>query len=191
MHCVRGSTNSCKYAFPGWMSKLDREESIDVHSLIENLSLQDFDNVSGASAREGLRRTMPSSEKYPLPFITCDGSHSSEAIVHGVASSWELMTSSMLASPQGASEEYMKIFTPSLMAKGWKLDVDRSSPSRLLRMLECILSSSSKFEHSWRRKKLKARIATISACQSCRVVPWANVTFVAGRHFIPVLLSSQ
>lgn len=37
---------------------------------------------------------------------------------HGVASSWFSMTSSILASPQGASEQYMCIETSSRMVKG-------------------------------------------------------------------------
>lgn len=38
--------------------------------------------------------------------------------VQGVASSWAAITSSMLASPQGASEQYMWISTSSLILKG-------------------------------------------------------------------------
>ena len=41
---------------------------------------------------------------------------------------------------------------------------------------------------SWRRKWLKARMARISACQSCKTVPLVRrAVWFAGRHFIPVL----
>ena len=38
------------------------------------------------------------------------------------------------------------------------------------------------------RKRLNARMARISACQSCRTVPLARrVDLFAGKHFMPVL----
>jgi hypothetical protein len=43
------------------------EERREVHCLRAILSEQDFERVGGASGREGLRRTFPSSEKKPLP----------------------------------------------------------------------------------------------------------------------------
>lgn len=43
------------------------EERREVYCLRAILSEQDFERVGGASGREGLRRTFPSSEKKPLP----------------------------------------------------------------------------------------------------------------------------
>lgn len=43
--------------------------------------------------------------------------------------------------------------------------------------------------HSSNTKRLKARIASTSACQSCNTLPRAKGSFAWGRHFIPVLLA--
>lgn len=49
------------------------EDRRDVHCLRAILSEQDFESVGGASGREGLRRTMPSSEKYDRPGRWAEG----------------------------------------------------------------------------------------------------------------------
>lgn len=49
------------------MSKDVTEENKEVDCFADSLSEQDLDNVGGASGRDGLRRTAPSAEKYPLP----------------------------------------------------------------------------------------------------------------------------
>lgn len=67
----------------------------------------------------GFRLTTPSSANDPRPNITAPSSVVETG--HGAASSCVSMTSSMLASPQGASEEYMKIFSPSLSVNGCTL----------------------------------------------------------------------
>jgi hypothetical protein len=92
--------------------------------LTASLSVQDLLSVGGASGREGFARTMPKREKFDRP-RSAEGSVSSTgidaeervggALVHGVASSCAAMMSSMLASPQGASEQYMWIETSSRM----------------------------------------------------------------------------
>ena len=41
--------------------------------------------------------------------------------------------------------------------------------------------------HSSSRKRLKARVAMVSAWESCRMVPWARGSLVVGRDFRPVL----
>lgn len=83
-----------------------------VSCLIDSLSVQDLLNVGSASAREGLRRTIPNSEKNPRP---CNDSADAECSVgrrsgaispfHGSDASGpsSLIRISMLASPQGAS----------------------------------------------------------------------------------------
>jgi hypothetical protein len=64
----------------------DRRE---VACLADSLSEQDLDNVGGASGREGLRRTAPSTEKYPLPWrmVTSSSGFDDEGSVQGVESS--------------------------------------------------------------------------------------------------------
>lgn len=87
---------------------------------------------------------------------------------------------------QGASEQYMWSFTSSLTRKGlvcpsflssflWRI---ASEPSWLL---------STMFWHSSSRKRLRARMANTSACQSWIATPFAPASFDAGRHFMPVL----
>lgn len=81
-----------------------------------SLSVQDLLSVGGASGREGFARTTPKREKLDRP-RSAEASPSSPecgveervggVLVHGVASSCAAIVSSMLASPQGASEQYM------------------------------------------------------------------------------------
>lgn len=109
-----------------------------MHCLRASLSEHDFDSVGGASGRAGLRRTTPRWEKHARPSrrrsgvaeeedelklsalatafrsIRCGGSGDS----HGEASSCADMVSSMEASPQGASEQYICMVTSSLQMKG-------------------------------------------------------------------------
>ena len=112
--------------FDGDMSRDVMEERREVHCLRAILSEQDFESVGGASGREGLRRTFPSSEKKPLPYkigrsgdvirsesaveieesgedrvVDASSAVPSDAgdIAHGVESSWAAIVSSILASP--------------------------------------------------------------------------------------------
>lgn len=90
-------------------------ERREVACFIVSLSEQDFERVGGASGREGLQRTAPRRSKFERP-RRADGIPELEVdelvtvaggVVQGVASGWADMVSSMLASPQGASEQYM------------------------------------------------------------------------------------
>ena len=96
------------------------EESNDVACLRAILSVQDLLSVGGASGREGLQRTAPRREKFERPrraatveVETLDSYEDEDDVivgggdVHGVASSCASIMSSMLASPHGASEQYM------------------------------------------------------------------------------------
>lgn len=119
------------YAFLGLINVEVCVERSEVACLRASLSVQDLLRVGGASGREGLRRTEPRWEKLERP-RRADGvvaSSNSEAdddrvdivgggLVHGVESSWASMTNSMLASPQGASEQYMWIRTFSWIVNG-------------------------------------------------------------------------
>lgn len=89
------------------------EERSEVACFTVSLSVHDLLSVGGASGREGLHRTAPRREKLERPRnapalsgnasdLTVGG-----ALVHGVASSWASMVNSILASPHGASEQYM------------------------------------------------------------------------------------
>lgn len=117
-----------------------------MHCFRASLSEQDLERLWGASGRavvgwssvgqgcglkgrhgrhvHGFLRTMPSWEKYPLPSSSLYSGKLSvpelERSGHGVASSCASMISSMLASPHGASEQYMCSFRSSLSAKGWE-----------------------------------------------------------------------
>lgn len=145
-----------------------------------SLSVQDFENVIGASGREGLHRTRPRWEKWERP-LRADGTGLSgvdwaeETVgmgeVQGVASSWRDMVSSMLASPQGTSEQYMWIWRSSLRAKGWGSEGVRSSIERSRRKAEGGWGGERMARSSSRRKRLKARMARTSACQSWRALP--------------------
>jgi hypothetical protein len=120
------------YAFIGEIRAEVTDERTDVPCFMASLSVQDLLSVGGASGREGLRRTEPRWEKLERPrraeieasrlasgrldghselsiftLLTKDAEIVGGALVHGVASSCASMTSSMLASPQGASEQYM------------------------------------------------------------------------------------
>lgn len=114
------------------------EERRESDCLRVSLSVQDLLRVGGASGREGLARTTPRWEKFERPRRALSSMCSAESpvvcpgvlgdcggdtavaswrvgggLVHGVASSCAAMVSSMLASPQGASEQYMWIDTSS------------------------------------------------------------------------------
>jgi hypothetical protein len=115
-----------------------------------------------------------------------DGLRVRGALVHGVASSWAAMVSSMLASPQGASEQYMWMDTSSRIVKGWEKS-ELLSGDVFWRKSEGGYGGVEMRWHSSRRKRLNARTAIISACQSCRMFPWARCSLLEGRHFIPVL----
>lgn len=115
------------------MSSEATDERSEVHCFVASLSVHDLDDVGGELARAGLRLTIPNSEKDARPFRTAVPSLDVDAtgfasleidtgaanvIGQGVASAWCRMVNSMLASPQGASEQYMRIFQPSLISKG-------------------------------------------------------------------------
>jgi hypothetical protein len=91
------------------------------------------------------------------------------------------MVSSMLASPQGASEQYMWIEVSGDSVKGcdssgvFKIQGEGGKGGVEIR------------RHWSRRKRLKERMARVSACQSWRMVPWARGSLLEGRHFMPVL----
>jgi hypothetical protein len=117
---------------------------------------------------QGFRRTTPNREKSPRPSIV--PGFSSGTYSHGVGSSCSAMTNSMLASPQGASELYMWMRTPSLNENGSTEPVVRSSA--VLRWMngeerELVASCCS----SSRRYLLKARSARTSAWQSWTTLP--------------------
>jgi len=67
---------------------------------------------------------------------------------------------------------------------GWV--TDEEGPRRERKSDRAVSSWDSRL-HSSRRKRLKARRARISACQSCIATPWASASLDAGRHFMPVL----
>ena len=114
------------------------EERRERDCLRVSLSVQDLLRVGGASGREGLARTTPRWEKFERPRRALSPMSSAESpvvgpgglgncggdaavaswrvgggLVHGVASACAAIVSSMLASPQGASEQYMWIDTSS------------------------------------------------------------------------------
>lgn len=112
-YCDAGRMREWRYAFLGDMIVEAVKERRDVACFRVSLSVQDLLRVGGASGREGLQRTAPRREKLDRPRSapTLSDPSSDEmvggALVQGVASSWASMVSSMLASPQGASEQYM------------------------------------------------------------------------------------
>ena len=130
------------------------EERSEVHCFSAILSEQDLERVVGLSGRAfqaskpchlrtrescipGFRLTIPSSEKYPLPLSFSWPPVSSApdgGAAHGVGSScWSIM-SSILASPQGASEQYMWILMLSRIVNGWRprtLDLSSSLRQRI------------------------------------------------------------
>jgi hypothetical protein len=127
-----------KYALRGAISSDVRDDSSDVHCVSASLSVQDFDNVGGASGLEGFRRTAPRCPKCERPRSANGADESSSAeiavlpfvwedelkivgagLVQGEASSCASMISSILASPHGASEQYIWICTSSLSWNGW------------------------------------------------------------------------
>ena len=98
------------------------------------------------------------------------------AEVQGVESAWDDMVSSMLASPQGASEQYMWMVTSGGRVKGWN-PLFCASRLPFSRGVECLIQGEDGYggvemrRHWSRRKRLKVRIVRISACQSCRTLP--------------------
>lgn len=107
-----------------WSVGKDRRLRI---SFTESLSVQDLLIVGSASAREGLRRTFPRSEKKPRPCRDCTGAGypelaggSARGVSHGTDSSGPSsdIRISILASPQGASVLNMWIETLERIAKG-------------------------------------------------------------------------
>ena len=140
----------------GEMSRDVIDERSEVHCLRAILSEQDLDSVGGASGREGFRRTVPSSEKNPLPYkIGCSGDavlngsgveveesggdevvKTSAAvpfevggISQGVESSWAAMVSSILASPPG------RYLAQSLGSKFEKCNVQGASEQYMCRFM--------------------------------------------------------
>ena len=104
------------------------EDKSEVACFTTSLSVHDLLSVGGASGREGFARTMPRREKFERP-LRAEGSWSAVeervggALTQGVASSCRAMVSSMLASPQGASEQYMWRVMSSRMVNGCCSDV--------------------------------------------------------------------
>ena len=123
------------YAFVGETKIEVAEESSDKHCFKASLSEQDFESVGGLSALAsspqsltssaeriylpGFRLTTPNCAKDPRPSRgDCNGS-SWKGIGQGVASFCASITNSMLASPQGASEQYMMILRSSNIVNDW------------------------------------------------------------------------
>lgn len=123
-YCDSGKISVSMYAFLGDTSKDVVDESSDVPCLRASLSVHDLESVGGASGREGLQRTAPSKSKFDRPRSAADvGEEEGDDTVgggevQGVESSCRFMVSSMLASPQGASEQYMWMVTSGGMVKG-------------------------------------------------------------------------
>lgn len=67
---------------------------------------------------------------------TPDGEDEDRGTSQGEASSWAAIVSSMLASPQGASEQYMCSVTSSLIAKGWGEEGEMEEGGRPVMMSE-------------------------------------------------------
>lgn len=74
--------------------------------------------------------------------------------------------SSMLASPQGASEQYMKSLMWGLSSKGWNESCVMDSGERCWRYWEGIEGVERRARISCRKKWLRVRRQRISACQS-------------------------
>jgi hypothetical protein len=114
-----------RYTPEGETKREESDERREVHCLRAILSEQDFEREGGASPRAGFRRTTPRWEKKARPgravlegaVMASEGSE--VGISQGDASSWAAMMSSMEASPQGASEQYMWRVTLGCQAKGW------------------------------------------------------------------------
>lgn len=123
------------YALLGEIRSDVVDDSSETACLSASLSVQDLLRVGGASGRDGLQRTAPRRAKLERPrralgFCSSGLMERSlaemlgaetvgAALVQDVASSWAAITSSMLASPQGASEQYMWILTSERRVKGW------------------------------------------------------------------------
>lgn len=187
------------YAFLGNIKSDVVDESSETACLRASLSVQDLLSVGGASGREGLQRTAPRWEKLERP-LRGAGAFSSRlrvsgeiddtvggGLVQGVASSWADIVSSMLASPQGASEQYIWTLTFERMANGC-CSCSVCSISSLLRIQSDVGYGGVDSKRHWSsRKRLNARMARTSACQSCKTLPSANGSLLCGRHFMPVL----
>lgn len=187
------------YAFRGDIKSDVVDERSETACLSATLSVQDLLSVGGASGREGLQRTAPRWEKLERPlrgaasfsFILVEFGEIDDTVggglVHGVASSWADMVSSMLASPQGASEQYMWILTFSWMVNGWNSCSVCWVSARWQIQSDVGYGGVDIKRHWSSRKRLNARMARTSACQSCKTLPCANGSLLCGRHFIPVL----
>lgn len=186
------------YAFLGDIRSDVTDERREVACFRVSLSVQDLLSVGGASGRDGLQRTAPRREKFerprsvpvpsseipdPIEVVEMVGG----ALVHGVASSWASMVSSMLASPHGASEQYIWICTSSQIVKGCGSCSVLSPTGRWRTMFEPKFGEFDTSRHSSNKKRLNVRIATTSACQSWRMLPAATRSLFWGRHFMPVL----
>ncbi len=95
---------------------------------------------------------------------------------------------------QGASEQYIWSDTSSLHANGGVSFI--GSPASLSLVSSSALrrrksdddsSPDARRRHSCRTKRLNARIARTSACQSWIATPLASGSLEEGRHFMPVL----
>ena len=71
----------------------------------------------------------------------------------------------------GASEQYICSLISSFNAKGWKYDSVISSGLRKRINCEPVSGKETKARHSSKTKRLKERMARISACQSWRTIP--------------------
>ena len=167
----------------------------------------------------GFRLTTPRRLKWPLPIIVIAMSATLDALsspllgdtgtlldvsVHGVQSLCARITNSILASPHGASEQYMYILTSGRMINGCVSSSSFSSPPLVIasstlfpRLHLCLeaaqstmsdwaLGSRTRRQHSSSRCRLNARMARISAWLSCRIIPLAGGILERGRHFMPV-----
>jgi hypothetical protein len=123
LSCESGKTRAVRYAFCGETRRLVKDDNREAPCVRAILSEHDFDSVGGASGREGFKRTAPRLPKCERPrSAVVSGTESAVVwrmrgggVIHGVESSWASMTNSMLASPQGASEQYMYMPTSSLI----------------------------------------------------------------------------
>lgn len=117
-------TREVRYIFFGDIRRDVIEERREVDCLRANLSEQDLDRAGGASGRDGFPRIDPHLEKYERPWSKIGGNRTSSfvkdwgEISHGVESLWAAIVSSILASPQGASEQYICNSMSSLREKG-------------------------------------------------------------------------
>lgn len=143
------------YALSGETRSDGKEERRDVHCLRASLSEHDLERVGGLSARavlalatiferveymylgnlQGFLLTKPSWEKDPRPNSPGGESSLDTVTGQGVASSCASITNSMLASPHGASEQYIMILDPSWRINGCCPEVPHISAFSLHRSI--------------------------------------------------------